>query len=104
MVEYQVSSVVDDCVEPRLSLYEGVEVIYAVRPGLEIVPALISLAERVCADLVVYHLGFEVYMDGGEVVWVFYLLQISVKITHYLKRYMVLHLILLVRIKLIRQR
>ena len=62
-----VPSVVDDCVEPRLSLYEGADVIYAVRPGLEIVPALISLAERVCADLVVYHLGFEVYMDGGEV-------------------------------------
>ncbi|MCQ2377431.1 MAG: hypothetical protein MJ006_05450 [Methanocorpusculum sp.] len=63
-----VRSVVDDCVEPRLSLYEGADVIYAVRPGLEIVPALISLAERVHADLVVYHLGFEVYMDGGEVI------------------------------------
>lgn len=63
-----VPSVVDDCVEPRLSLYAGADVIYAIRPGLEIVPALISLASRVHADLVIYHLGFEVYLDGGEVV------------------------------------
>ncbi|HJJ39458.1 MAG TPA: UPF0146 family protein [Methanocorpusculum sp.] len=61
-----VSSVVDDCVEPKYELYEGVDVIYAVRPGIEIVPALIDLAKRVNADLIIYHLGFEIYMNGGE--------------------------------------
>ena len=59
-------SVVDDCVEPQLSLYEHADLIYAIRPGVEIVPALIRLARQANADLLVYHLGFEVYMDGGE--------------------------------------
>lgn len=60
-----VPSVVDDCVEPVLSYYHA-DVIYAVRPGLEIVPALIRLAKTAGADLIVYHLGFELYEDGGE--------------------------------------
>ncbi|MDO5846161.1 MAG: UPF0146 family protein [Methanocorpusculum sp.] len=64
--ETDVPSVVDDCVEPDYSLYEGAEVIYAIRPGVEIVPALIDLAKRVGADLIVYHLGFEVYLSGGQ--------------------------------------
>ena len=60
-----VPSVVDDCVEPTLSLYQA-DVIYAIRPGTEIVPALIDLAKNVGADLIVYHLGFELYENGGE--------------------------------------
>lgn len=63
-----VSAVVDDCVEPRYDLYEGADVIYAIRPGVEIVSALIELAKRVNADLIIYHLGFEIYMSGGEVI------------------------------------
>lgn len=60
-----VPSVVDDCVEPTISLYQA-EVIYAIRPGTEIVPSMIELAKRVGADLIVYHLGFEIYENGGE--------------------------------------
>ena len=61
-----VPSVVDDCVEPDVSIYEGAEVIYAIRPGVEIVAAMIALAKRCGADLIVYHLGFELYQGGGE--------------------------------------
>lgn len=61
-----VPAVVDDCVEPDISLYENADVIYAIRPGVEIVPALIALAKRVGCDLLVYHLGFELYQNGGE--------------------------------------
>ena len=61
-----VPAVVDDCVEPQLSLYQDADLIYAIRPGVEIVPALIRLAQQINADLLVYHLGFEVYMGGGE--------------------------------------
>ncbi len=64
--ETEVPSVVDDCVEPDLSLYEKADVIYAIRPGVEIVPPLIALAKRVGCDLIVYHLGFEIYQNGGE--------------------------------------
>ena len=61
-----VPAVVDDCVEPDYSLYENADVIYAIRPGVEIVPALISLARKMNCDLIIYHLGFELYMNGGE--------------------------------------
>jgi len=63
-----VPSIVDDCVEPKLSIYKDVDFIYAIRPGIEIVPAIIQLAKKVNADLIIYHLGFEVYLDGGELI------------------------------------
>ncbi|MDV4343894.1 hypothetical protein HL657_12095 [Methanoculleus sp. YWC-01] len=60
--------VTDDVFEPDLRLYAGADLIYAVRPGVEMVPPLIALAGRVNSDLLVYHLGCEIYGDGGEVV------------------------------------
>ena len=63
-----VPSVVDDCVEPDFSLYRFSDVIYAIRPGTEIVANMIKLAETLNVDLIVYHLGFEIYMDGGEII------------------------------------
>jgi hypothetical protein len=60
--------VTDDIFEPDLRLYAGADLIYAVRPGVEMVPPLMALAGRVDSDLLVYHLGCEIYEDGGEVV------------------------------------
>jgi uncharacterized UPF0146 family protein len=60
--------VTDDIFEPDIRLYEGADLIYAVRPGVEMVPSLIALAARVNCDLLVYHLGCEIYGDGGEIV------------------------------------
>ncbi|WP_292519723.1 UPF0146 family protein [Methanoculleus sp.] len=60
--------VTDDIFEPDLRLYAGADLIYAVRPGVEMVPSLIALAGRVNCDLLVYHLGCEIYEDGGEIV------------------------------------
>ena len=57
---------IDDIFEPEPDIYKGAEVIYAIRPGIEMIPPLISLARQVNADLLVYHLGFELYGDGGE--------------------------------------
>lgn len=59
---------VDDLYSPDAAWYEGADLIYAIRPGVEMVPALIVLARQTGADLVVYHLGGEVYRDGGELV------------------------------------
>lgn len=61
-----VPSVVDDVFSPTLAYYKGAEVIYAIRPGIEILPPMILLAEKIHADLLVYHLGFELYENGGE--------------------------------------
>jgi len=58
----------DDIFSPDLSLYAGADVIYAIRPAEEMIPPLIALADRLDCDLVVYHLGFEGYGDGGTVV------------------------------------
>ena len=51
---------------PDLALYRGAEVIYAVRPGVEMVPPLVALARCCACDLLVYHLGNEIYLEGGE--------------------------------------
>jgi len=56
----------DDVFEPDISLYRGADVIYAIRPAIEMIPPLIALAEKVSCDLIVYHLGFEFYGNGGE--------------------------------------
>ncbi|MDD1714158.1 MAG: hypothetical protein LUQ61_02740 [Methanoregulaceae archaeon] len=64
---YGVPYVIDDLYLPDLSLYTSVEVIYAIRPAEEMVPALIRLAEAADCDLIVYHLGSEIYGDGGEI-------------------------------------
>ncbi|HUW85995.1 MAG TPA: UPF0146 family protein [Methanoregula sp.] len=56
----------DDVFRPDISLYEGAELIYAIRPAVEMIPPLITLARRINCDLLVYHLGFETYGNGGE--------------------------------------
>jgi uncharacterized UPF0146 family protein len=56
----------DDVFAPDLALYRGADVIYAVRPGVEMIPPLIALARACRCDLLVYHLGNEVYLGGGE--------------------------------------
>jgi uncharacterized UPF0146 family protein len=58
----------DDIFSPDDSLYTGAEVIYAIRPAPEMIPPLIRLAERINADLIVYHLGFESYDNGGKII------------------------------------
>lgn len=57
---------VDDVFSPEISRYRGADVIYAIRPAIEMIPPMIELAEKVDCDLVVYHLGFESWGDGGE--------------------------------------
>ena len=58
--------IVDDIFSPDISSYRGADVIYAIRPAIEMIPPLVKLAERVNCDLIVYHLGFESFGNGGE--------------------------------------
>jgi uncharacterized UPF0146 family protein len=58
----------DDVFDPEPDIYEGADVIYAIRPAIEMVPPMIALARRTGADLIVCHLGFECYGDGGEII------------------------------------
>jgi len=58
--------ITDDVFSPDISQYRGADVIYAIRPAIEMVPPLIALAKRVNCDCIVYHLGFESYGNGGE--------------------------------------
>jgi uncharacterized protein len=58
----------DDIFSPDLSLYAGTEVIYAIRPAIEMIPPLMDLAQNINADLIVYHLGFESWENGGEII------------------------------------
>jgi len=58
----------DDVFSPQLTHYRNPGVIYAIRPAIEVIPSLVHLAEALDCDLVVYHLGFETYGNGGEVI------------------------------------
>ncbi|MDD1652354.1 MAG: hypothetical protein LUO86_04900 [Methanomicrobiales archaeon] len=58
----------DNVFSPDDRLYRGADLLYAIRPGVEMVPPLVALARRVNADLLVYHLGNEIYGDGGTLV------------------------------------
>ena len=58
--------IIDDVFSPDISLYRGADVIYAIRPAIEMIPPLIALAERVNCDLIVYHLGFEILWKRGR--------------------------------------
>jgi uncharacterized UPF0146 family protein len=64
----QVPFAADDIFSPDIRLYKNADLIYAIRPAVEMIPPLIALAQRVRCDLIVYHLGFETYSDGGEVI------------------------------------
>jgi uncharacterized UPF0146 family protein len=57
----------DDIFVPDFSRYEGADLIYAIRPAIEMVPPLIAVAQKIDCDMIVYHLGFETYGDGGEI-------------------------------------
>ncbi|MEN6442383.1 MAG: UPF0146 family protein [Methanoregula sp.] len=57
---------VDDIFDPEFFRYSGADAIYAIRPAEEMIPPLIALAQRLDCDLVVYHLGFELFGNGGE--------------------------------------
>ena len=58
----------DDIFNPREDLYWGADLLYAIRPGVEMVPPLMALARRINADLLVYHLGNEIYGRGGDLI------------------------------------
>ncbi len=58
--------ITDDIFSPDVSFYRGVDLIYAIRPAIEMIPPLITLARIINCDLLVYHLGFESYGNGGE--------------------------------------
>ena len=58
----------DDVCTPDLTRYHGTELIYAVRPGIEMVPCIIALARSVNADCIIYHLGNEIYERGGHII------------------------------------
>ena len=59
---------VGDIFSPQFSLNRGADIIYAIRPAIEMIPPLIDLAKVIDCDLMVYHLGFESYERGGEII------------------------------------
>ena len=58
----------DDIFNPDPSFYCGADVLYSIRPAGEMIPPMILFAQRLGCDLLVYHLGFESFGDGGEII------------------------------------
>ncbi len=63
-----VTFVRDDIFSPDIAIYSGADVLYSIRPAGEMIPPMIDLARALCCDLIVYHLGFESFGDGGEII------------------------------------
>lgn len=59
--------IVDDITKPDLSLYDGINLIYSMRPPPEVVPYMERLAEKVSADLIIKPLSSE-YLEGGRLI------------------------------------
>jgi uncharacterized UPF0146 family protein len=58
--------VIDDITEPSLSAYEGVDILYSLRPPPELVPYMVRLARALSADLIVKPLASE--YPGGQLI------------------------------------
>jgi hypothetical protein len=57
-----------DVNKPDYLIFSGIECIYAIRPGEEIIGPLILLARQINADFIVYHLGFEESPYSGRII------------------------------------
>lgn len=53
----------DDIRSPDLRLYRGVNLVYSVRPPLEIQPSIVDLSERLGADALIKPFGSEIIAD-----------------------------------------
>jgi hypothetical protein len=58
----------DDVTHPRMEVYRGAELIYAVRPNPELYPFLKDIARRVGADLIIRPFTLDPRPEGGELV------------------------------------
>ena len=58
----------DDIFSPDTSLFADADLVYSIRPAEEMIPPMAALAGQLNCDLIVYHLGFEGYKDGGEII------------------------------------
>jgi uncharacterized protein len=58
----------DDIFSPDPGKYSGTDLLYSVRPAGEMIPPMKELAVTLNCDLLVYHLGFECYGDGGSLI------------------------------------
>jgi uncharacterized UPF0146 family protein len=56
-------AVIDDITEPDLFVYEGVDLLYSLRPPPELVPFMVRLARMLSVDLIVMPLSSE-YLGG----------------------------------------
>ncbi|WP_457555812.1 UPF0146 family protein [Candidatus Pyrohabitans sp.] len=58
----------DDVLSPSLEIYRNADLIYALRPPPELYPALISLAARVNADLIIRPMSTDPPPEGMKLV------------------------------------
>jgi uncharacterized protein len=53
----------DDITHPDLQLYRGADLVYSIRPPLEIQPSILDLSERIGADALIKPFGSEIIED-----------------------------------------
>jgi uncharacterized UPF0146 family protein len=60
--------IVDDLLKPDLMVYKGVQLLYSLRPPVELVPYIKKLAKDIFSDLIIKPLSSDI-LDGSLVNW-----------------------------------
>jgi len=60
---------VDDILNPRIELYQGSNLIYSIRPPIELINSVAGVAERVGADALIFPLSEDSYLHQFKSPW-----------------------------------
>ena len=67
--ELGLNAEVDDILDPRIELYQKSDLIYSIRPPIELIDPIVRIAERVGADALVFPLSEDSYLHEFKSPW-----------------------------------
>ena len=67
--ELGLNAEVDDILDPRIELYQKSDLIYSIRPPIELIDPIVRIAERVEADALVFPLSEDSYLHEFKSPW-----------------------------------
>ena len=67
--ELGLNAEVDDILNPRIELYQSSDLIYSIRPSIELINPIAEIAERVEADALIFPLSEDSYLYEFKSPW-----------------------------------
>lgn len=68
--ELGLNAEVDDIFDPRVELYQKSDLIYSIRPPIELIDPIVRIAERVGTDALIFPLSEDSYLHEFKSPWV----------------------------------